>query len=125
MRAGGGAVADAGDIVGQVGAPGLDHGQQALEAAPVQLDGEMAVGLTDRTVRIAQGGAGQFLARGVAEGDGGLVFQHGEAGRDAGLNGEAAQQLFAEGVDGLDLQPARRLQGAGEQAARLGQAGWV
>ncbi|MNY24514.1 hypothetical protein D3C86_1582340 [compost metagenome] len=85
----------------------------------------MAVGLTHGTLGVSQRGAGQFLARGVAEGDGGLVFQHGEARRDARLDGEAAQQLFAEGVDGLDLQPARRLQRAGEQAARLGQAGRV
>ncbi len=33
------------------------------------------------------------------------------------------QQLLAEGVDGLDLQPARGLQRQGEQAPGAGQAG--
>ncbi len=125
MGAGRAAVGDAGDIVGQLGAPVLDQGQQLLEAAPVQLDREVAVGLADRPLGVIEGGAGQVFARGVAEGDRRLVLQHGEARRDARLDGEAAQQLFAEGVDGLDLQPAGRLQGAGEQAPRLGQAGRV
>ena len=109
------------DIVQQVGALGLDHRQQGLEPLPVQFDGEMAVGQADGTVGSGDGGAGQVLARGMAEGGGGLVFQHGEAGRDPGLEREATQQFFAEGVDGLDLQPARRLQRAGEQFAGAGQ----
>ncbi len=85
----------------------------------------MAVGLADRPLGVGEGGAGQVFARGVAEGDRRLVLQHGEARRDACLDGEATQQFFAEGVDGLDLQPAGRLQGAGEQAARFGQAGGI
>ncbi|MNI04992.1 hypothetical protein D3C73_579340 [compost metagenome] len=125
VGAGRAAVGDAGDIIGQFGALGLDQGQQILETAPVQFDREMAVGCADRPLCVIEGGAGQFLARGVAEGDRRLVLQHGEARRDARLDGEAAQQLFAEGVDGLDLQSAGGLQGAGEQAARFGQAGGI
>ncbi len=105
------------DIIQQVGAFSLDHRQQGLEPLPVQLDGEMAVGLADGTVGIGDGGAGQVFARGMAQRGRGLVFQNGEAGRDPGFQREAPQQLFAEGVDGLDLQPAGRLQRAGEQLA--------
>ena len=45
------------------------------------------------------------------------VLEHRELRRDAGLEREAAQQRVAEGVDRLDLQPARRLERAGEQRA--------
>jgi hypothetical protein len=38
----------------------------------------------------------------------------GEARADPGLQREATQDGGAEGVDGLDLQPARRLDGAGK-----------
>jgi hypothetical protein len=48
-------------------------------------------------------------------------LQHPEPGNDAGLDGEALEKLLAEGVDGLDLQPARRVEGAGEQPARLAE----
>ena len=47
----------------------------------------------------------------------GLV-QHGEARRDIGLERKLMQQPRAEGVDGLHLQPARRLQRRGEQPPR-------
>ena len=47
----------------------------------------------------------------------GLV-QHGEARGDIGLERKLVQQPRAEGVDGLHLQPARRLQRRGEQPAR-------
>ena len=45
--------------------------------------------------------------------------------RDIGLEGKEMQQALAEGVDGVDLQAARRLDGAREQAAREGEAGGV
>ncbi len=51
------------DIVQEVGSPGLEHRQQGLEPLPVQLDGEMAVGQTDGTVRVGDGGAGQITSR--------------------------------------------------------------
>ena len=44
--------------------------------------------------------------------------QHLEARRDIGLERKLVQQPRAEGVDGLHLQPARRLQRLGEQPAR-------
>lgn len=85
----------------------------------------MAVGLSNGTVRVGDGGAGQVLARGMAEGGGGLVFQNGETGRDPGLQRETTQQLLTEGVKGLDLQPAGRLQRPGEQFAGAGQGGVI
>ena len=112
---------DAGDIVDQPGAVLFDAGQQTLETGPVELDGEMGIGAADATVLIGEGGAGQVLSGAVGQGQGGLVLQHGEAGGDPGLQREAAQQLFAEGVQGLDLQPARRVERLGEEVARLGK----
>ncbi len=50
------------------------------------------------------------------------VVQHLEARRDIGLEREEMQQPLAEGVDGLDLQPARRLDGAGEEPPRGARA---
>ena len=47
----------------------------------------------------------------------GLV-EHLETRRDIGLERELVQQPRAEGVDGLHLQPARRLERRGEQPPR-------
>ncbi len=55
---------------------------------------------------------------------GGLVVQHLEAGRDPRLQREAAQQLLAETVDGLDPEAARRLQRPGEQGPGQGRVRW-
>ena len=49
------------------------------------------------------------------------VIQGRETRRRAGLQRKTAQQAFAEGVDGLDLQTTRRLQRPGKQAAHLVQ----
>ena len=45
-----------------------------------------------------------------------------KCGRDAGLEREALQQRLAEGVDGLDLHAAGRIQHAGEEAPRRAPA---
>ncbi len=58
-----------------------------------------------------------------AERAGLAVLQHGELGGDARLEREAAEQRLAEGVDGLDLQPARGLERTGEQGAGAGELG--
>ena len=50
---------------------------------------------------------------------GGGVVEDGELARDIRLERELVQQPFAEGVDGLDFQPARRFQRAGEEPPRL------
>ena len=47
-----------------------------------------------------------------------LVVEDLEARRHAGLERKALQQALAEGVDGLHLEAARRLDGHGEQPAR-------
>ena len=46
------------------------------------------------------------------------LFQHLEARRDVGLERKLLQEPRAEGVDGLHLQAAGRLQRLGEQLAR-------
>ena len=46
------------------------------------------------------------------------VVEHGEARRHVGLERKLLQQPGAQRVDGLHLQPARRLQRAGEQFSR-------
>ncbi len=48
-----------------------------------------------------------------------LIVEHGEAGRDVGLEREALQQALAERVDRLHLEAAGRLDGDGEQRARV------
>ena len=45
------------------------------------------------------------------------LVQDGEARRHVGLEGDEVQKALAEGVQGLDLEAARRLHGPGEQAA--------
>ena len=50
---------------------------------------------------------------------GGGVVEHGELAGHVRLERELVQQPLAEGVDRLDLQPARRLQRRGEEPARL------
>ena len=48
-----------------------------------------------------------------------LVVENFEAGRHARLERKALQQALAEGMDGLHLEAARRLDGPGEQPARV------
>ncbi len=48
-----------------------------------------------------------------------LLVEHVERRRHAGLQRKARQHVLAEGVDGEDLQAARRLQRLGEQPPRL------
>ena len=50
-----------------------------------------------------------------------LLVEHLEMAGDVGLQRELVQHRLAEGVDGLDLQAARRLQRLGEQPARTAQ----
>ena len=47
-----------------------------------------------------------------------LLVEHLEMAGDVGLQRELVEDRLAESVDGLDLQPARRLQRLGEQPAR-------
>jgi hypothetical protein len=49
------------------------------------------------------------------------LVEFGEAGRDAGLERIVPQERGAEGVDRLDLEPARRLDRGGEERAGLGE----
>ena len=64
---------------------------------------------------------GHFFDDVFAQQPGGAVIQFGELRRNASLKGEAAQQGGAEAVDGLDPQPARGLNRAGEQLPGFGQ----
>ena len=63
---------------------------------------------------------GQRLVDGLFEQGGALlVVENFEAGRHARFERKALQQALAEGVDGLHLEAARRLDGPGEQPARV------
>ena len=74
--------------------------------------------LAERTVGV--GGAFEHdVERQVVEHlRGGCLIQHLEARGDVGLERKLMQQPRAEGVDGLHLEPARRLQRVGEQPPR-------
>src|SRR3546814_20086615 len=48
----------------------------------------------------------------------GEVVHERKMGRQAGLQGETAQQRLAEGLDRMDLHPAGRVQQPGEELAR-------
>ena len=76
-----------------------------------------------RPIRLGRDVSEQFTARraqhlGLREIIGDL-----EARRHIGLEGRRLQDARAEGVDGLDAQPARRFQGLCEKPARLGALG--
>ena len=76
-------------------------------------------GAQDQIHRFRRQGTQHTLARRVdPAGRLGLV-ERVEAGWRARFQREAPQQVFAEGVDGLDLQAAGRFQGTGKQAARI------
>jgi hypothetical protein len=108
-----------------VGVDGGAAGGEIVEHPPprgdVELDAEVGVGGGQGGGGPGEGDAVDRLAGEAGDLGGALVLEHLEARRDAGLEGEAAQQLFAEGVDGLDLQAAGGLQGAGEEAAGGGE----
>ena len=74
-----------------------------------------------RDGRIA--GLGHFLQNPGAQGAGAAVVQFREPHRHAGLQRKAPQKRRAEAVDRLHLQPAGRLDRAGEKTPRLGQIG--
>jgi hypothetical protein len=112
--------ADLRQIVADRPALGLEGGEHRLEAGEVQGHREPGIGHGEGVVMV--GDIGRHLPQGaLGDGGRGAVVHHLEARRDPGLQREAPQQLLAEGVDGLDLQPARRLQRLGEQAPGLGQ----
>ena len=65
--------------------------------------------------------AARFDHLGARIGDqrrGGGIVEHGELAGHVRLEGKLVQQALAEGVDRLDLQPARRLQRPGEEPPR-------
>ena len=105
---------------GQRATPRLEVGEHRLETLEIQRDGKPRIGLGDRVTgphrefcHLAARRPGHHRRSGV--------IHDPETGRNAGLERKPPQQLFAESVDGLDLQPARRLQRLGEQGARTGQ----
>ncbi len=109
------------DIGGDGVAPVLEIGEQLVEGLEVEGDGQPGVGVGQRTLDV-QGIAGYGGPRLAGDQGRGLIIHDLEGRRYAGFQREAAQQLFAEGVDGLDLQPAWRLERLGEQGAGVGQA---
>lgn len=79
-----------------------------------------------RQFDVAAACAGDHVAlRGREKGRLHLRIEHFEMRRDIGLERELVQHRSAKGVDGLDLQAARRLQRLGEQPARPAHQGGV
>ena len=105
------------DVGGNGGAAGLEVGEHGVERGPVELHREVRVGGGDHALRRLERQLRHLLPRQGGYPPRRVVFQDGEARRDASLEREPPKELFAEGVDGLDLQPARCLQGAGEKRA--------
>ena len=66
-------------------------------------------------------GVGEGVEQLLAQGAGLALLDHGELRRDPGLEREAAQERLAEGVDRLDSQAPRGLEGAGEEGAGAGE----
>ena len=79
----------------------------------------------ERTVRIGRGASQNGAPRRIGERVGVALVEHLEVSGDIRLERELVEEPFAEGVDRLDLQPARRLEGPGEEAARFGELGRV
>ena len=77
--------------------------------------------LAERAAGIAGGARQRVLAGEHGERLGVALVEHLEMAGDIGLEGELVEEALAEGVDGLDLQPARRLQRAGEEPPRVGE----
>ena len=112
------------DVGGDGVAPVLEIGEQLVEGLEIEGDGQPGVGVGKRTLDV-QGIARHGGPRLAGDQGRGLVIHDLEGRRHAGLQRKAAQQLLAEGVDGLDLQPAGRFQRLGEQGAGVGQADGV
>ena len=89
-----------------------------------RLDLHVAQRIEQRTHGVPHGASclepiGQYrLARLTQKARSGVVFDHREIDRHPGLAREALQHGLAKGVDGVDLEPARRIERVGEKAAR-------
>ena len=77
--------------------------------------------LAERPVGLRRGAGKDVAARRFGERRRVAFFEHLEMAGDVRLERELVEEPFAEGVDGLDLQPARRLQGAREKPAGAGE----
>ena len=94
-------------------------GQQIIEAALGGVGDGPLEGIAERRAGGRPGSLGQDLVGGLGQQRvAGVIVEDLEAGRHAGLQGEALQQPLAEGVDGLHLEAARRLDHQREQLAR-------
>ncbi len=100
-----------GEEVRQRAAPAFEAQEHRLEGCEVERHGEPRIGLRHPALA-PQRQPRHGPAGGVGDAGRRRVVHHPEARRDAGLQREPPQQFLAEGVDGLDLQPARRLQRA-------------
>jgi hypothetical protein len=97
----------------------LDRGGEAVpgcvDADQVQRVREVAARALSRVRHHVGEGRGEHLAA-LA------LVEHREAGRHVRLEGDEVQKALAEGVDGVDLEPARGLHRPGEEGARRPQA---
>ena len=93
-----------------------------LEEERVGVVGWELAGEAGEALRV---GGGELVEDFVAQRAGLAVLEDAEAWGDARFQREAADEGFAEGVDGLDAQAAGGFQGAGEEGAGLGEVGGV
>ncbi len=110
--------ADGGDHGGQAMAGGIQLGHDLGETFFVDHAGEMVERLGEGIV--VAGAAEHPVAGDLAEFGGAALVDHGEMRCQAGFEREAAQQRFAERMDGADAQAFGRLDGLGEQFRRAG-----
>ena len=108
--------AGAGDVALDCGAARKKRadGLEALAAAG--LGGK--AGRLDQRLVAAHDAAAHGAEGGVPQVGGVIVVEFGEAGRDAGLQWESAEDAAGKGVDGLDAQAAGRFERLREQLAR-------
>ena len=98
----------------------VDEGTKAADAG---LGGELVQRRAERSDAVMDGARQRVEARGGEQLGSLLILDHLETRRDIRFEGKQMQQLFAEGVNGLDLQPARCFHRARKQPPGEGQAG--
>jgi hypothetical protein len=103
----------------------IQGGHQIVEAAFVEQPGQVVHGPRGGAVGFLGGGIQHAVARFAPQFRRRAFVHHLEMGGDPGFQGEAAQQGFAERMDGADIGAVRGVGDFGEHAADTGQVGMV
>ncbi len=97
-------------------------GHEIGEALLVHFSADHAERPGKRSVGVIARAGENVVARLGHQLGGPALVEHPEMRRQPRLERESAQKRLAEGVNGVDLEPARRIQHAGEESTRLGEA---